>query len=134
MPRWGRNVNGLCYKHMCIMYLCFYIQGWVHDGEHLCVCSSNFELQQGHAHHTRIIYGCNYCQALIVNRWDLFPCITGGVGWFPGGGEVTLCQVVCEDVVAVGLGLHFLYLEGGKVNHCLNYLFASHCLKALRLL
>jgi hypothetical protein len=30
-PRWGRNTNGLYYKHMCIMYLCIYMQGRLRD-------------------------------------------------------------------------------------------------------
>ena len=52
--RWGRNANGLYYKHKCIMYLCIYMQGWLHDGEHLHVCNYNLELQQGHVHHNQI--------------------------------------------------------------------------------
>ena len=28
------------------MYPCIYMQGWFHDGEHLHVCSCDFELQQ----------------------------------------------------------------------------------------
>ena len=39
-----------------------------------------------------------------------------------------LHQVPCKGMVAVGLGLQFLYLEGGEDNHYLD------CLKALRLL
>ena len=39
MPQWGRNVNGLYYKHMCIMYSCIYMQGCLHDGNHHHVCS-----------------------------------------------------------------------------------------------
>ena len=39
------------------MYSCIYMQGWLHDGEHLRVWSSNFELQQGYMHHTQIIKG-----------------------------------------------------------------------------
>ena len=35
------------------------------------------------------------------------------------GGEVSLCQVACKGVVVVGLGLHFLYSEGGEGNSCL---------------
>jgi hypothetical protein len=43
------------------------------------------------------------------NRWNLTPCISvcvGGGGF--GGGAMSLCQVACEYVVAVGLGLQFL--------------------------
>ena len=28
--------------------------------QHFDVCDYNFELQQGHAHHTQMIKGCNY--------------------------------------------------------------------------
>ena len=27
MPQWERNVNGLYYKQMCIMYSCIHLQG-----------------------------------------------------------------------------------------------------------
>ena len=55
MPRWGRNANGFYYKHMCITYSCIYMQGWLHDGEHLHVNIYDFGLQ-GHVHHTYIVY------------------------------------------------------------------------------
>ena len=61
------------------------------------------------------------------NKWDLFSCINRGWqgGYIysannvigpRGGGGLSLCQVVCESVVAVGLGLHFLYSEGNEGN------------------
>ena len=57
----------------------------------------------------------------------------GGGGWIVyGDGVVFLRQVACEGMVAVGLGLQFPYLEGGEGNHYLDYMFAFHCLKALR--
>ena len=43
MPSWGRNANGLYYKHLCMLYSCIYMQGYLHDGKHLCVCNYNFE-------------------------------------------------------------------------------------------
>ena len=61
MPWWGRNANVLNYKDMSIMYSCIYMQGSLHDGKHLHVCNCNFELQQGHVHHTHIVPGCIYC-------------------------------------------------------------------------
>ena len=50
------------------------------------------------------------------------------------GGAMSLCQVACEYVVAVGLGLQFLYSYSGESNHYLNVFFTPHCLKALNLL
>ena len=52
MPWWRGNANGLYYKHMCIINSCIYMQGWLHDAEYLHACNDNFELQQGHVHHT----------------------------------------------------------------------------------
>ena len=67
MPQWGENANGFNYKHMCIIYSCVHIQGWLHNGKHLHVCNCNFELQQGDAHHAPMILGYNYCRALVIN-------------------------------------------------------------------
>ena len=55
MPRWGRNAYGSYYKHTCIINSWICMQGWLHDSKHLHVHSCNFELKQGHAHHTWMI-------------------------------------------------------------------------------
>lgn len=61
--------------------------------------------------------------------------IPGGEGGVSFQGEVvSLHLVACKGVVVIGLGLQFPNLEGGKGNHSFDCHFASHCLKALRLL
>lgn len=52
LQRSGRIPNGLYYKHTCVILSCIYMQGCLHDGKRRHVWSCNFELQQGHAHHT----------------------------------------------------------------------------------
>ena len=37
----------------CVLCIHVFMQGWLHDGEHLHVCGHTIKLQQGHAHHTR---------------------------------------------------------------------------------
>ena len=39
----------------CVSCIHVSMQGWLHDIEHIHVCGPVTKLQQGHAHHTRII-------------------------------------------------------------------------------